>query len=156
MAKSIIDRFLFTNGRENLLNEIRQEVGVKACSNHFPLILDSAPVRRGPTPFRFENVWLDHSRFRTECETYKGNLNPRGWEGIKIMEKMKGMKVQLKRWNKKIFGDANLAKGEVLGRIEKVDSKEEVSALDENGRAERRALRNKLEEIVFKEAVAWK
>ncbi|EXC19385.1 Dihydrolipoyllysine-residue acetyltransferase component 3 of pyruvate dehydrogenase complex [Morus notabilis] len=148
--------WLVTNGWENLFNEVRQVVGVRACSDHFPLILDTHPVKWEPTLFRFENMWLDHPSFRKECEIWWGNMNPVGWEGYKIMEKLKGLKDKLKTWNKESFGDTNLARSELLGRIERLDSKEEESGLDNGDREERKFLRNRLEEIIFKDMVAWK
>lgn len=104
VAKRRIDRFLVTNGWDNLFNEVRHEVGVRACSDHFPLILDAEPVNWGPSPFCFENMWLDHPCFRKECERWWGNLNPDSWEGFKIMEMLKGMRYKIKIWNKESFG----------------------------------------------------
>ena len=33
-------------------------------SDHFPILLDGGGVRRGPTPFRFENMWLKGEGFK--------------------------------------------------------------------------------------------
>ena len=33
-------------------------------SNHFPILLDGGGVRRGPIPFRFENMWLKEEGFK--------------------------------------------------------------------------------------------
>ena len=36
---------------------------VRAVSDHNPVILDSNPPNWGPSPFRFENMWLDYKDF---------------------------------------------------------------------------------------------
>ena len=33
-------------------------------SDHFPILLDGGGVRRGPIPFRFENMWLKEEGFK--------------------------------------------------------------------------------------------
>ena len=77
-AKSRIDRFLFSNGWEGMLKEVRQEIGLRVCLDHFPLILDTAPVSWGSTPFRFENMWLGHPTFRQECEMWWRSISSTG------------------------------------------------------------------------------
>lgn len=72
------------------------------------------------------------------------------------MEKLKGVKEKIKVWIRESFGDKNLAKSEILGKIERLDSKEEDSFLEKDESEERRILRNRLEDIIFKEMVAGK
>ena len=66
---------------------MRQEIRVKVCSDHFPLILNTNPIAKGQ--IRFENMWLGHPNFKKECVEWWWSLNHRGWEGFKIMEKLK-------------------------------------------------------------------
>ncbi|RVX21004.1 hypothetical protein CK203_002724 [Vitis vinifera] len=35
----------------------------RPVSNHFPILLDEGGLRRGPTPFRFKNMWLKEEGF---------------------------------------------------------------------------------------------
>ncbi|KAL5545374.1 hypothetical protein UlMin_005061, partial [Ulmus minor] len=93
---------------------------------HMPIILDTSPVSWGPTPFRFENMWLEHSGFRQECEQWWRGIEVEGWESYRMMEKLRALKDKIKAWNKEVFGDTRLS------------------------------LRNQMEELVFKEAVAWR
>ena len=72
------------------------------------------------------------------------------------MEKFKDLKMSIKRWNKESFGDIRELKQVTLVEIERLDKKEEAANLNENEILERRMLRNKLKELIFKEAVAWK
>lgn len=55
---SRIDKFLFTTGWEDSLQKVRQEAFVRIESDHFPVVLDTNSFKWGPSPFRFENMWL--------------------------------------------------------------------------------------------------
>ena len=60
---SRLDRFLFTNLWAAGYASYRQELEVRLVSDHAPVILDTLPPKWGPTPFRFENAWLEHKQF---------------------------------------------------------------------------------------------
>ncbi|KAL5572566.1 hypothetical protein UlMin_022163 [Ulmus minor] len=120
------------------------------------IILDTSPVSWGPTPFRFENMWLEYSGFRQECEQWWRGIEVEGWESYRIMEKLRVLKDKIKVWNKEVFGDTRIIKKEVVEKIADLDKKEEMRQLDVGERELRLSLRNQLEELVFKEAVAWR
>ncbi|KAL5549263.1 hypothetical protein UlMin_004494 [Ulmus minor] len=155
-VKSRLDRFLFTEEWGAGKNDIRQETGSRTCSDHMPIILDTSPVSWGPTPFRFENMWLEHSGFRQECEQWWRGIEVEGWESYRMMEKLRALKDKIKAWNKEVFGDTRLIKKEVVEKIAGLDKKEEMTQLDVGERELRLSLRNQMEELVFKEAVAWR
>ncbi|RVW32846.1 hypothetical protein CK203_107203 [Vitis vinifera] len=46
----------------------------KPVSDHFPILLDGGGVRRGPIPFRFENMWLKEKDFKDLMRLW--------WEGL--------------------------------------------------------------------------
>ena len=48
------------------------------------------------------------------------------------MEKLKGMKERIKRWNKEVFGDIMEVKRETLAKIERLDGKENSGQLEES------------------------
>ncbi|KAL5539489.1 hypothetical protein UlMin_044009 [Ulmus minor] len=155
-VKSRLDRFLFTEEWGVGKNDIRQETGSRTCSDHMPIILDTSPVSWGPIPFRFENMWLEHSGFRQECEQWWRGIEVEGWESYKIMEKLRALKDKIQVWNKEVFGDTRIIKKEVVEKIAGLDKKEEMAQLDVGEKELRLSLRNQLEELVFKEAVAWR
>ena len=54
-------------------------------------------------------------------------------------QKLKKLKLDLKVWNREVFGDVNLT-GEILKKkIEDLDARDDVGDLDEEGRVERRS-----------------
>ncbi|PON63520.1 Endonuclease/exonuclease/phosphatase [Trema orientale] len=63
-----LDRFLFSAEWEALFPVIRQEIEVRVVSDHCPVLLDSTPTRWGPSPFRFENMCLEHKSFNKDFE----------------------------------------------------------------------------------------
>ena len=36
----------------------------RTVSDHFPILLDGTGMKRGPLPFRFENMWLKEEGFK--------------------------------------------------------------------------------------------
>ncbi|RVX23818.1 hypothetical protein CK203_000160 [Vitis vinifera] len=60
--------------------------GVAQCrlqrptSDHFPILLMGGGLRRGPTPFRFENMWL-------KVDGFKGLLRE-WWQGIEVFGRL--------------------------------------------------------------------
>lgn len=80
--------------------------------------------------------------------------------GIKIFNKVGrasnswkigGVKNEVKKWNREVFGDVRLEKNTLLNRIGELDEMEIIGELDENRRVERR----KLEETILREQISW-
>ncbi|RVW47199.1 hypothetical protein CK203_070143 [Vitis vinifera] len=61
---------------------IDQFSGINQCrlprpvSDHFPIMLVGGGIRRGPTPFRFENMWLKAEGFKELVRSW--------WQGIEL------------------------------------------------------------------------
>ncbi|EXB94881.1 hypothetical protein L484_022988 [Morus notabilis] len=93
------------------------------------------PPNWGPTPFRFENIWLEHKRFKKDLEVWWREETGQGWAGYKFMRKLKNMRGQLKIWNKEVFGDTRvekLIKSKIIAEIDRVEGSPEWSTeLDE-------------------------
>ena len=63
-SKFRIDRFLISDEWEVHFPGVVQCILPKPVSDHFPILLDGGGVRRGPIPFRFENMWLKEEGFK--------------------------------------------------------------------------------------------
>ncbi|KAL5580279.1 hypothetical protein UlMin_012721 [Ulmus minor] len=101
-------------------------------------------------------MWLGHSSFRLDCEKWWRVIEVEGWESYKIMEKLRALKEYIKVWNKETFRDTRIIKKEVVDKIDEIDKKEGIRQLGDGERELRVRLRNQLEEITFKEMVAWR
>ncbi|RVW67644.1 hypothetical protein CK203_063068 [Vitis vinifera] len=55
---SRLDRFLVNEEWDSHFGDARQFLLPRPVSDHFPILMDGGGLRRGPTPFRFENMWL--------------------------------------------------------------------------------------------------
>ncbi|RVW77727.1 Transposon TX1 uncharacterized 149 kDa protein [Vitis vinifera] len=58
-------------------------------SDHSPICLETNPLKWGPTPFRFENMWLLHPEFKEKFRDWWQECTVEGWEGHKFMRKLK-------------------------------------------------------------------
>ena len=98
-SKSRIDRFLISEGWEAHFQGTIQSVLARSVSDHTSILLDGGGMRRGPAPFRFENMWLKEEGFKEELKQW--------WEGIQVSrstsfiltEKLKALKPILRSWN---------------------------------------------------------
>ncbi|RVW59532.1 hypothetical protein CK203_104799 [Vitis vinifera] len=53
-----LDRFLVNEEWDSHFGDARQFLLPRPVSDHFPILMDGGGLRRGPIPFRFENMWL--------------------------------------------------------------------------------------------------
>ena len=68
----------------------------RPMSDSFPILLDGGRVRRGPTPFRFENTWLKEERFKDLLKGWWQGLSFSGSFSFILAEKLKALKAILK------------------------------------------------------------
>ena len=55
-------------------------------------------------PFRFENMWLKADGFKDLVSEWWQSIEVSGVGNYILMEKIKALKVRLRRWNKEDFG----------------------------------------------------
>lgn len=55
-SDSRLDRFLVSNDWENHFSGLFHSTLPKPVSDHAPILLDGRGIRKGKTPFRFENM----------------------------------------------------------------------------------------------------
>ena len=63
-SMSRLDRFLVSTDWESHFSKVIQRCPPRPVSDHFPILLDSDGVRTGPSPFRFELMWLKFEPFK--------------------------------------------------------------------------------------------
>ena len=63
-SMSRLDHFLVIGDWESHFNGVVQYTLPRPMFDHFSIFLDGGGVRRGPTPFHFENMWLKEEGFK--------------------------------------------------------------------------------------------
>ena len=61
-------------------------------------------MRRGPTPFRFENMWLKEEGFKEVLRKWWEGIQVSGLASYILSKKLKALKPILKNWNREVFG----------------------------------------------------
>ncbi|KAK2445049.1 hypothetical protein QL285_016023 [Trifolium repens] len=108
-SMSRLDRFLLSEGfiaKEGITN---QWVDNRDISDHCPIWLLHSNLNWGPKPFKFNNCWLDHPEFYSFVQnTWEGSV-VQGKKAFVLKEKMKRLKLALKKWNRDVFGIIDLS-----------------------------------------------
>ena len=77
-----LDRFLVTGDWIDLYPEVCQIALPKPTSDHCPILLDSKSIKWGPSPFRFELLWLEDKNFRDSIKEWWTSFDVNGWAGF--------------------------------------------------------------------------
>ena len=87
-----LDRFLVSPSWLDQFSEITQSRLPRPISDHFPITLVGGGIRRGPTSFRFENMWLKVEGFKDLIHSWWQGIEVRGSVSFKLAAKMKEIK----------------------------------------------------------------
>ena len=125
-----LDRFLITGDWETLFGGANQSLLPRPLSDHHSILLEGGRcIVKGPSPFRFKNMWLKEEGFRTLVEEWWRSYEVRGTESFVLTEKLKALKTKLKIWNKTSFGNLKVEKKEALKKVKAWDALEERNPL---------------------------
>ncbi|KAL7202667.1 hypothetical protein ACSBR1_034189 [Camellia fascicularis] len=78
---------------------------LRGVSDHCPLLLIEDRRDWGPKPFRFINAWLLHPNFSSIIKKSWEESVFTGWTCFVIVMKFRNIKMELKKWNKEVFGN---------------------------------------------------
>ncbi|KAJ9680329.1 hypothetical protein PVL29_019598 [Vitis rotundifolia] len=151
-----LDRFLYSNEWEQSFPQSLQEVLPRRTSDHWPIVLETNPFKWGPTPFRFENMWLQHHNFKECFKSWWRGFQGTGWEGHKFMRKLQFVKANLKEWNKVSFGVLEERKKSILNEIANLDDFEQGGGLTPELLVQRALRKGELEELILREEIHWR
>ena len=97
--------------------------------DHFPILLDGGGLRRGPSPFRFENMWLRVEGFKDFLKSWWDGDSFSGSSSFILAAKLKALKSKLKEWNKDVFRRVEARKDLALDQVVYWDAEEKTSTL---------------------------
>ena len=74
-------------------------------------------------------MWLKEEGFKDLLKTWWEGFNIRGSYSFILIEKLKALKANLKRWNKKVFGNVTVNKELALNQVAFWDAEEGTRVL---------------------------
>ena len=155
-SMSRLDRFLVSADWESKFSNVIQRTLPRPVSDHCPVLLDSDGIKSGPSPFRFENMWLKVEGFKDLLRGWWQDLQFTGSFSFVLASKLKALKGILKVCNKEVFGRVELKKKEALSRISFWDEVEKDKELSLAEAEEREKAREDYKEWVDLEEISWR
>ena len=113
-----LDKFLVSPSWLDHFSGVLQSRLSRPISDHFPVLLKGGELRRGPSLFRFENMWLKVEGFIDLIRSWWRGIEVRGTASFRLAAKMKGIKQKLKVWNREVFGSLECNKASALQQVE--------------------------------------
>ena len=98
-------------------------------SDYSPVLLDEGGVRRGFTHFGSENMWLKEEGFLDLVKQWWTRFRFRGFFSFILVEKLKILKCNLKRWNREVFDNVAIRKNLVISQVGFEYAKETLKGL---------------------------
>ncbi|RVX19039.1 Transposon TX1 uncharacterized 149 kDa protein [Vitis vinifera] len=151
-----LDRFLVSEDWESHFKGAVQCTLPRPVSDHFPILLDGGGVRRGPAPFRFENMWLKEEGFKDLLKGWWQGLSFNGSFSFILAEKLKALKAILKLWNKDVFGQVDVNKKVALDKVNFWDGQEKIRPLSLEELEARKVAKGDFEKWALMEEVSWR
>ncbi|RVW41216.1 Retrovirus-related Pol polyprotein from type-1 retrotransposable element R2 [Vitis vinifera] len=128
----------------------------RPTSDHFPIVLEGGGIRRGPTPFRFENMWLKVEGFNDIVRTWWQGIEVRGSASYRLAVKMKEIKKKLKVWNKEVFGRLETNKASALHQVDFWDRVESERVLSMEEAELKKEAKDSFKKWVLLEEAHWR
>ncbi|RVW65252.1 putative ribonuclease H protein [Vitis vinifera] len=125
-----LDRFVVSPRSLDQFSNVTQKRLSRPISDHFPITIEGGGKRRGPSPFRFENMWLRVEGFKDLLRSWWQGMVVSGRASYKLATKLKGMKQKLKTWNREVFGNLESNKLAALQQVDYWDHGEDVYSFE--------------------------
>ncbi|KAL8533869.1 hypothetical protein ACS0TY_010050 [Phlomoides rotata] len=98
-CKSKLDRLLVNSNWLNKWPDVMLKGGKRSLSDHVPIYIEGCKKDWGPRPFKFFNQWIQHPTYKGVIDRVWSTSNIQGWAGFVIKEKLKELKLELKKWS---------------------------------------------------------
>ncbi|XP_050243704.1 uncharacterized protein LOC126692222 [Quercus robur] len=156
VASSKLDRFLLSVDWEEKFPSVCQCRLPKLMSNHFPILLEGGKLHGGKKPFRFENMWLKDEGFLGRVSSWWESYHFQETPSFSLANKLKMLKLDLKRWNVEEFGNIGLKVQNLWKDLKVLEVIEEVRALTVEERREKDRIHGELEKSILLEEICWR
>lgn len=135
IAMSRIDRAFISDEWREFWGNVSLWSIPRDVSDHCPLVLKGDSLDWGPKPFRFKNHWLENRKFKRVVEEAWRKYGRTGWMGVVFRSKLKGLKWDIREWNKVEYGNVEIEELDgkcdhgVLSIVEVVERKHKFEEL---------------------------
>jgi hypothetical protein len=146
---SRLDRFLVFPDWEVKFPSSLQKRLPRLCSDH-------GGVHWGPRPFKFENMWLKAEGFVDRVRLWWESFSFQGSPSFIFSQKLKTLKINLKRWNDQEFGNVEFCKKMHMEDLCALDKLEEQRGLTPEEKARKCGVIRDLENSILQEEISWK
>ena len=155
-AASRLDRFLILDQWEDHFSAITQSALPRLVSYHNPIVLEVGGFSSGKSPFCFENMWLKIDGFKDLVRSWWNGYSVEGYSSHCIVEKLKALKKDLKKWNNEVVGNVSFNRAEAYSRLQHWEAKEnEISLTPGDVEAKNLALED-YKKWAFLEETSWR
>ena len=151
-----LDRFLVTPSWMDQFSSVIQKRLPRPASDHFPVVLEGGTMRRGPSPFRFENMWLKVEGFQELIHSWWQGIEVRGSASFRLVTKLKVVKQKLKEWNREVFGRLEDNKAAALQLVDHWDRVECERRLSEEETVSKKEAKDSYAKWVSLEETHWR
>ncbi|RVW55567.1 Transposon TX1 uncharacterized 149 kDa protein [Vitis vinifera] len=151
-----LDRFLVSQGWLDIFRGAIQCRLPRPTSDHFPILLKGGGMSWGPSPFRFENMWLKVDGFKELLREWWQEGERVGRASFRMAAKMKEMKEKIKVWNRDVFGRVEVNKSSALRQIEFWDRVESGRDLSERETDLKNEAKENFKKWVLLEEAHWR
>jgi hypothetical protein len=155
-SRSRLDRFLCSSSLIDHFSNIVQRRLPRLLSDHFPILLNCGFMQKRKSPFRFENMWLKSVGFHAMVKQWWDSYLYSGSPSYVLVQKLKSLKIDLRRWNKDVFGDVNSRKNDLQVQIQDFDLLEETRPLSVEEGVMKDHLKADLEKVLLLEEIKWR
>ena len=113
-------------------------------------------LRRGPSPFRFENMWFKADGFTDLLRGWWQGVEVRGRASVRLATKVKELKQKIKVWNREVFGRLEANKNSALQQVEFWDGVESERSLSEGETELKKEAKDSFKKWVLMEETHWR
>ena len=153
LSRSRLEKFLLSPSLVDHFSKIAQSRLPRILSDHFPIKLTCGIMQKRRCPFRFENMWLKEEGFFDKVQQWWGSYSFSGSSSYILVQKLKALKLDLRRWNAEVFGDVNARKNFLLACIQEMDAKEEDGQLSSEEQLAKGHAKTELEKVLLMEEI---
>ncbi|KAJ9708504.1 hypothetical protein PVL29_000509 [Vitis rotundifolia] len=120
------------------------------------VLVEGGGIRRGPIPFRFENMWLKVKGFKDLIRSWWQGMEVNGSASFKLSAKLKELKRNLKFWNREVFGSLESNKVVALQQVDYWDGVENERSLTQEELGRKKEAKEGYAKWVELEEIHWR